>query len=248
MHPCWQVKDAIPAFEELVVPLASAVMADSTEGKQFRDSISLVRNSLVNGVAAVTSSSSPTDLLAAEVQTNFQAGLDLVDQLPGLLRMIADGAVEFTPSPDDTRESCRRMYRARRTLLLEFENDSIDESEELESVIQEAKDIMRLKRPMVKFDIRLEKITGTHITPLTQVRFLILADIAPCIKPCSRDVPWLVGCAPFPRSLARLMPQDVILPTPFEPLDSVRDMARENFLKTVDGTRKLLIDWLSEVA
>ena len=48
-------------------------------------------------------------------------------------------------------------------------NDTIDESEELESVIQEAKDIMRLKRPMVKFDIRLEKIMGTHITPLTQV-------------------------------------------------------------------------------
>lgn len=170
MHCRWQVKDAIPAFEELVVPLASAVMADSTEGRQLRDSISMVRNGLVDGVAAVTSSSSSsTDLLAAEVQTNFQAGLDLVDQLPGLLRMIADGTVEFTPSPDDTRESCRRMYRARRTLLLEFENDSIDESEELESVIQEAKDIMRLKRPMVKFDIRLEKITGTHITPLTQV-------------------------------------------------------------------------------
>ena len=61
------------------------------------------------------------------------------------------------------------MYRARRTLLVQFENDAIDESEELESVIQEAKDIMRLKRPMVKFDIRLEKIMGTHITPLTQV-------------------------------------------------------------------------------
>lgn len=61
------------------------------------------------------------------------------------------------------------MYRARRTLLVKFQNDGLDESEELESVIQDAKDIMRLKRPMIKFDIRLETITGTHITPLTQV-------------------------------------------------------------------------------
>ena len=39
-------------------------------------------------------------------------------------------------------------------------------------VLQEAKDIMRLKRPMVAFDIRLETITGTHITPLTQDVFV----------------------------------------------------------------------------
>ena len=34
---------------------------------------------------------------------------------------------------------------------------------------------------------------------------------------------------------------------PFESLDSLRDVARENFLRTVDGTRKILVDWLSEV-
>ena len=36
-------------------------------------------------------------------------------------------------------------------------------------VISEAKEIMRLKRPMVNFDIRLETISGDHVTPLTQV-------------------------------------------------------------------------------
>jgi hypothetical protein len=44
------------------------------------------------------------------------------------------GTRDFTPSPADTKEACRRMYRARRTLLLKFENDDLDESEEIESV------------------------------------------------------------------------------------------------------------------
>ena len=164
-----QVKDAIPAFEELVVPIASAVMADTPEGKQLRDSVASGREALIEAVSSLADSSPLTEPVSTELRRDFLTGIDLVDQLPGLLRMVADGTVEFTPTPDDTRESCRRMYRARRTLLVQFENDAIDESEELESVIQEAKDIMRLKRPMVKFDIRLEKIMGTHITPLTQV-------------------------------------------------------------------------------
>lgn len=204
------VKEAIPVFEEVVVPVASTVMADTREGRQLRESLASGRKVLVDGIEYITESSPFPDSTVTELRQDVQAGIDLIDQLPGLLRMIAEGAVEFSPTPDETRESCRRMYSARRTLLLKFENDAIDESDDLEAVIQEAKDIMRLKRPMVNFDIRFETISGTHITPLTQ---------------------------------------DIMLPisAPFESLDSLRDVARENFLRTVDGTRKILVDWLSEV-
>lgn len=104
------------------------------------------------------------------------------------------------------------MYRARRTLLVKFDNDSLDESDDLEQVLMEAKDTMRLKRPMVAFDVRFEKITGTHVTPLTQ---------------------------------------DIFVKTPLDsvdPLFSVRDSMRSNYLKTVGSVQDIVLDWLSEVA
>jgi hypothetical protein len=36
-------------------------------------------------------------------------------------------------------------------------------------VIQAGKTLLRMRRPMVDMDLRYEKLTGTHITPLTQV-------------------------------------------------------------------------------
>lgn len=56
------------------------------------------------------------------------------DQIPPLLQSIAAGQREFTPSPSETKEVCRRMYRARSTLLVKFENDDLDESEGIEKV------------------------------------------------------------------------------------------------------------------
>ena len=70
---------------------------------------------------------------------------------------------------------------------------------------------MRLKRPMVSFDIRLETIGGDHVTPLTQDIFIPTA---------------LDGSALGP---------------------AVRAPLRQNFLRTVDGVTKVLVDWLAEV-
>lgn len=60
------------------------------------------------------------------------------------------------------------MYRARRTLLIKFENDELDESPEIEKVLKEANTIMRMKRPMIDMEVFLKVMTGTHLTPLTQ--------------------------------------------------------------------------------
>jgi hypothetical protein len=37
--------------------------------------------------------------------------IEIIDQLPPLLTSIATGEREFVPSPSDTKEVCRRMYR-----------------------------------------------------------------------------------------------------------------------------------------
>lgn len=50
-------KEAIPAFDELVVPIASAVMADTPEGKQLRESIAAGRQVLVDGVSSLAGAS-----------------------------------------------------------------------------------------------------------------------------------------------------------------------------------------------
>ena len=60
------------------------------------------------------------------------------------------------------------MYRARSTLLLKFEDDTLDESIEIESTLREANTILRMKRPMVNLEVDLRVLSGTHLTPLSQ--------------------------------------------------------------------------------
>ena len=100
------------------------------------------------------------------------------------------------------------MYRARRTLLIQFENDALDETAELDALLKEAQSIMRMKRPLVDMAVDTKTMTGTHITPLTQ---------------------------------------DVFLTTPLDPLDPLsptRQALRLNFLRTIDETASVLVDWL----
>ena len=64
------------------------------------------------------------------------------------------------------REAARRSYRARRTLILQYDNDSLDESEELEDLLQEAERITRMKRPMIDITVQRTTVPGQHATPL----------------------------------------------------------------------------------
>ena len=107
-------------------------------------------------------------------------------------------------------------YRARKTLLIKFENDALDESEEVEKVLREANTIMRMKRPMIEMEVELKVMQGTHVTPLTQNVLL--------------DPP-----ADAPGLIAQL---DV--------LKTVRQDARKNFLQTVDEVSGAIITFLSD--
>jgi len=223
------VQKAIPAFEELVVPLSVSLMGDDGllggspvlaadggalgAGTALRQSLGKLRQTVEEVVEAYSASRLAPSVMRNEVLPLMRQVLSVVDQLPPLLQSISDGAREFAPTPDDTREVCRRMYRARRTLLVQFEDDSIDESENLMKVLQESRSIMRMKRPLVKMDVRLETVKGTHITPLTQDMF--------------RDPPAVV---------------DVL--NPLGP--PVRRYAQEQFLATVRSVQALLLEWLEE--
>ena len=79
---------------------------------------------------------------------------------------MAEGARDFVPPPDAVRAAVRKAYRARRTLILEFTDDSIDESGDIEDLLKEAERIIRMKRPMVNIDLQRRTLQGTHVTPL----------------------------------------------------------------------------------
>lgn len=92
--------------------------------------------------------------------------VEMMEQIPLLIEEVAAGARDFVPPPESVRAAVRKAYRARRTLIIEFSDDSIDESEEIENLLKEAERIIRMKRPMVNIDLRRRKLEGNHATPL----------------------------------------------------------------------------------
>lgn len=100
---------------------------------------------------------------AVPIVTEF---LGALQQIPLLIDEVADGARDFVPPPFQVKAAARRSYRARRTLLLQYTDDPIDESEELEELLQAAGQVIRNKRPMIQIDVQLRKLPGNHAAPL----------------------------------------------------------------------------------
>ena len=159
---------AIPLFQELIIPVAEQIYSNDERSVSFRESLLNFRASVDAVFDSYSNSAVAPSFVGKEVLPFVRQGLEIIDQLPFLLKIISDGKQEFEPTPNDTKEVCRRMYRARRTLLIKFSDDSLDESEDIEKVLREANTIMRMKRPMVEMEVMLRMMSGTHITPLTQ--------------------------------------------------------------------------------
>ena len=83
-----------------------------------------------------------------------------------LIDEVADGARDFVPPPSQVSAAARRSYRARRTLLLQYTEDPIDESDELAELLQAAGQFIRMKRPMVQIDVQKRALPGGHTAPL----------------------------------------------------------------------------------
>lgn len=176
-------KEAIPGFNELIVPIAERVMDSSESSVRLRKRLSSTRNFLEKSLNKYAKSRFAPAFVGREIVPLYKQGVEIVDQIPELLQSIAEGGREFEPSPLDVKESLRRMYRARRTLVLKFENDSIDESEEIAAVLREANTIMRMKRPMINMQVDFKEFTGSHVTPLTPNLLLDLAPLSPVSIP-----------------------------------------------------------------
>ena len=212
------VSAAIPGFADFVVPLSEQIMGESERSVSLRAAIGNARTAFDKSVDQFAKASFVPSIFGAEVVPFFRQLVEAADQVPPLLKIIAKGQREFEPTPADTKEVCRRMYRARRTLLIKFENDALDESVEIEKVLREANTIMRMKRPMVEMEVEVKTMTGTHITPLTQNIILDSPKNIPLIQPLL-DI------------------NDAII-------SPVRNDLRQNFLKTVNEVKSEILTFL----
>lgn len=116
---------------------------------------------------------------------------DALQQIPMLMEEVADGARDFVPPPPlvksmarkgESHESFSRLciysvsahtfaccdpaYRARRTLIIKYTEDPIDESNELDELLNAAGQVIRNKRPMVQIDVQKKELPGGHAAPL----------------------------------------------------------------------------------
>jgi len=121
-----------------------------------------IRDSLTNFLTEPTYQAlSNTGIPSLLLQT-----LDISQQVPKLIDEVEQGARDFIPTPDAMSSAARRAYRCRRTLLLQFNNDNLDDSEILEGYLKEAESVMKMKRPMITINLERKVLDGNHLTPL----------------------------------------------------------------------------------
>jgi len=53
--------------------------------------------------------------------------IETLEQIPLLIDEVAHGARDFVPNPEAVRAAARKAYRARRTLIIQYTEDGIDE-------------------------------------------------------------------------------------------------------------------------
>lgn len=250
-----EVKDAVPLFEEVVIPFFQSVKGNSTEesadgvlalemllqglrtsleeGKLPNDDfLRKLSKNLVPAVppfsflptnapipsflrSSITSlflSPASTSLKSSGLLPVFHQTINILDQIPMLIDEVATQNIRsFNPNKASISKAIKRAYRARRTLLIKYKSDTVfDETDDVDELLKDAEKVMRLKRPMIDFDLQRKELEGQHATPL----------------------------------LAPPLDLDVI-----EKMENLvgDDLAKERlFYKDADETVRVLVDWMEE--
>jgi len=85
-------KEAIPSFEELIVPLSTLLMNEESEQtSRLREDIRNLRSLFDTSVDSIASAAIVPAFVEKELIPVLRQGLQIVDQIPGVLRMISDG-------------------------------------------------------------------------------------------------------------------------------------------------------------
>ena len=96
--------------------------------------------------------------------------LPVLDQLEPVFLEVANGANEFVPKPDDSKDLVRKYYAVKRNLLLRFRDDTIDETGVLASTLTDGAAISE------SLDLSVKSLAGDHVRPCRQD---VGADVPP---------------------------------------------------------------------
>lgn len=98
-----EVREAIPAFDELVVPVTDSILDDAPQSVQFRNAVGNFRAILDSTVDTIASSVLVPGFVENEAVPVLRQGLEILYQIPFVLRTIHSGTRDFIPSPDETK-------------------------------------------------------------------------------------------------------------------------------------------------
>ncbi|KAL4180837.1 hypothetical protein AMTRI_Chr12g234370 [Amborella trichopoda] len=156
-----EASEAVPYFEQLG-PVATQ-LAPILEASPV---YAMARNTSDNAFKTVLDVAGP--MLQQFDQEAIGSVTKFIDQLPSVMSQVNQGVSEFKPTPLENRDFIKCSYNVRRTLLVKFNFDAIDETDVIEEI---------LKPRIAAIGGKLEKVTlnGIHITP------------------CAQDIKWKVG-------------------------------------------------------
>ena len=114
----------------------------------------------------------------------------MLDQIEPVFMEVANGAVEFVPKPADTKALIAAHYSVPRTLLIRFQDDSIDETNEVEAALvggdtHSADSGDSPESPPDKptpLDVTVLDLAGDHVRPLVPEPPELPPDVATSIN------------------------------------------------------------------
>ena len=178
--------DAVPLFAEVLAPGLRAVSPAITAATT--NPASLASRSAAEYV--FRSPASPFYASAGVVREL----LPVLDQIEPVFMEVANGASEFVPSPGATRDLVRDHYRVPRTLLVRFDDDSIDETGDAEAAMRVAEERIAASADADANDadanddapdsnprasnVRVVNLPGDHVRPLRPEPPAIADDVA----------------------------------------------------------------------
>ncbi|KAM7259742.1 hypothetical protein ACFE04_015483 [Oxalis oulophora] len=144
--------EAVPYFEQV--------------GPLVRQMMPFVEASPVYSMARTVSGDAWKVLVdAAGMVINDEEALNslnkFVDQLPSVLNQVTEGISEFRPTPSENRDCFKSSYNVPHTLLVKFNFDTIDETDNVE-------EILKPRVESIRGTIEKVQLNGTHITPCIQ--------------------------------------------------------------------------------
>lgn len=127
-----------------------------------------LRSSLAGAISPLASALRDAGILPA-----LRQGAEIVHQIPPLLREVSAGGAttDFIPPPQSVAAAARRSYRARRTLVLSYAGDPIDESPAILELLRESDGASRAGA-----EVRGAELEGNHATPLAGPPSLEVAE------------------------------------------------------------------------